>query len=141
MPMLHKMTFGLALLAGLGLAAATPAIAQQVEPNREGLASAALVSGDTSAAIEMLRSQLRQHPNDPAVMINLGIALAQTGSEAEARVLFENALTSRDVIELDTADGRTTNSRKLARLAINMLETGEFRPLPAVNQQLTLSEQ
>lgn len=141
MTLSHKTTYCFSLIAALGLASAAPAIAQQAEPNSEGLASAALVSGETSAAIETLRGELRQHPSDPAVMINLGIALAQTGQETEARELFENALNSRKVIELDTADGRTTDSRRLARLAINMLEAGEFRTFPAATEQLSLSAQ
>jgi len=134
----NKITFGFALMAGVGFVSATPAIAQQSEADSEGLASTALVGGNTTVAIDMLKKELRQYPNDPALMINLGIALAQSGKEAEARVQFNSALASNEVIELDTANGRTTDSRKLARKAIAMLERGDFRPVPLQSDRLTL---
>jgi hypothetical protein len=38
------------------------------------------------------------------------------------------------VVELDTADGSATDSRRLARKALKMLERGEFR---SRSEQLT----
>jgi len=83
---------------------------------------------------------LKAYPNDPALRINLGIAHAQAGNETEAREQFEAAIASREVLELDTADGRTTNSRRLARQAMAMLKRGEFRPASAPGEQLTLRD-
>ncbi|MDT8280886.1 MAG: hypothetical protein RQ806_10115, partial [Erythrobacter sp.] len=62
------------------------------------------------------------------------------GNEAKARAAFESALASREVIELDTADGTTTDSRRLARKAIRMLNRGEFRPANMRSEQLTYRE-
>lgn len=125
---LSKMTkVSAAMIAAIGLGSAVPAFAQNVEPSDAGLASASLANGEVAKAIQMLEAELKEYPNDPALLINLGIAHAQTGNEAGARDLFVAAMASREVIELDTANGRTTDSRKLARLAIAMLERGEFR--------------
>ncbi|MBU7581109.1 MAG: tetratricopeptide repeat protein, partial [Porphyrobacter sp.] len=77
------------------------------------------------------------NPHDAAVLINLGIAYAQAGHDAKARAAFEQALACHEVIELDTADGSATDSRRLARKAIKMLERGEFRPAAARAGQLT----
>ena len=135
---LSNMTkFGIAALMGLSMAGAAPAFAQKEANEDAWLASASLADGEAVKAIGMLEAQLKQSPGDPALLINLGIAHAQTGNEAEAREQFDAALASRDVIELDTADGRTTNSRRLARQAIAMLERGEFRPAA---DQLTLRD-
>ena len=70
-------------------------------------------------------------------LINLGIAYAQRGDDAKARAAFEAALTCHEVVDLDTADGSTTDSRRLARRAIRMLERGEFRPATLRTEQLT----
>jgi Tfp pilus assembly protein PilF len=77
------------------------------------------------------------NPHDAAVLINLGIAYAQAGDDAKARAAFEQALACHEVIELDTADGTATDSRRLARKAIRMLDRGEFRPANARGNQLT----
>jgi Flp pilus assembly protein TadD len=119
---------GLSLAAALGLALGAPALAQNGGAGDEGLAAASLAEGDADRAISMLESQLAQYPGDPALLINLGIAHAQNGDEAKARSHFEAALTSGEIVELEIANGRTTDSRRLARQAIVMLERGEFRP-------------
>lgn len=131
---------GFTFIAGLGLIAASPALAQASGADDANLASATLADGETNAAIRMLEAQLKSAPGDPALLINLGIAHAQNGNDAEALKQFEAALTSRDVVELDTANGRTTNSRRLARKAIAMLERGEFRPAPSQADQLSLRD-
>ncbi|KEO90188.1 hypothetical protein EH31_08845 [Erythrobacter longus] len=143
MTLLQPTKLRLALIAAIGLGSVVPvapAFAQSDNVGGEGLASAALVDGNASTAIELLQSELKEAPQDPAILINLGIAYAQTGNEAEARSHFEAALTSRQVIELDTANGRTTDSRRLARQAISMLDRGEFRPLARQTDQLTLRQ-
>lgn len=143
MTLLRPTKLRLAIIAAIGLGAVAPAgaaFAQNGSAGGEGLASAALVDGNALTAIELLQSELKASPQDPAILINLGIAYAQTGDEAEARTHFEAALTSRQVIELDTANGRTTDSRRLARQAISMLDRGEFRPLARQTDQLTLRQ-
>jgi tetratricopeptide (TPR) repeat protein len=112
--------FALALMA----ANPVPVAAMAEAPE---LAARPLAAGQSSAAIATLEKASVAMPHDPALLINLGIAYAQSGEEAKAKAAFEQALACREVIELDTADGTTTDSRRLARRAIRMLERGEFR--------------
>ena len=92
------------------------------------LASHHLADGRTTNAITTLEEQVAASPNDPALLINLGIAHAHKGHDEEARALFERALVSPNPVELETADGAATDSRRLARKAIRMLDRGEFGP-------------
>lgn len=143
MTLLQPTKLRLAVIAAIGLgsvAPVAPAFAQSESAGGAGLASTALADGKALTAIELLQTELKESPQDPAILINLGIAYAQTGSEAEARTHFEAALTSRQVIELDTANGRTTDSRRLARQAISMLDRGEFRPSARQTDQLSLRQ-
>jgi Tfp pilus assembly protein PilF len=87
-----------------------------------------LTQGRREQAMVMLEKASAADPHDAAVLINLGIAYAQMGEEAKARAAFEQALACHDVVELETADGSATDSRRLARKAIKMLERGEFQP-------------
>lgn len=111
------------------LVAATPSADAYVSKMAEApeLAAQTLAAGRASEALATLENAVAVDPHDPAVLINLGIAYAQAGDETKARAAFQQALTCQEVIELDTADGATTDSRKLARKAIRMLERGEFR--------------
>ncbi|MHA7819696.1 MAG: hypothetical protein ACX930_08645 [Erythrobacter sp.] len=121
------------LVAGLA-----PVAAQQVVSSDAGLAADTIADGRTMQAIAQLEAELELYPGDPAVLINLGIAHAQSGNETEARLNFEAAMRSRDVVELETANGRTTDSRRLARHALTMLDRGEFKPEPRTPSQFTL---
>ncbi|MEM7781016.1 MAG: tetratricopeptide repeat protein [Pseudomonadota bacterium] len=137
-----KHTFGLAGIAALGLCLGAPLAAQNA-PSGEvsedaDLAADTLSEGQTAAAITMLEAELEQAPGDPALLINLGIAHAQTGNAGEARANFEAAMRSRTVVELETANGTTTDSRRLARRALSMLERGAFRQ--ESSSQLTLRD-
>lgn len=126
--------------AALVAFAAAPIAAQTATPTDASLAADTLTDGRTMQAIDQLKAELDLHPNDPAIMINLGIALAQSGREADARASFEAAMRSRDVIELETANGTTTDSRRLARHALAMLDRGEFRPARRTSEQFTLRD-
>ncbi|MBA4768637.1 MAG: hypothetical protein H2049_13530, partial [Porphyrobacter sp.] len=79
-------------------------------------------------------------PGDAAVLINLGIAYARMGDETRARDAFRQALACEEVVELETADGLATDSRRLARKALKMLERGEFRAAAASAEQLTFRD-
>ena len=94
----------------------------------QNLASNQLADGRTTNAISALEGRVAASPNDPALLINLGIAHAQKGQDDKARALFERALVSPNPVELETADGAATDSRRLARKAIRMLDRGEFAP-------------
>jgi tetratricopeptide (TPR) repeat protein len=135
--------FALALFAApvpqmaMTSAPAVPLAAAAAAPE---LAVQPLVAGRSEQALATLEKASAADPHDAAVLINLGIAYAQAGDEAKARAAFEQALACDEVIELDTADGTSTDSRRLARKAIKMLERGEFRPVPARAGQLTLRD-
>lgn len=103
------------------------------------LASESLAAGRKAEALATLTRAVAEDPNDPAILINLGIALAQQGDDAQALAAFEQALSIRPV-DLDIADGTSTDSRRLARKAIRMLERGEFRVVAARKDQLTLRD-
>lgn len=111
-------------LAVLAPAPATPAMMLAEAPE---LAARTLAAGRADEALATLERASLADPHDPAVLINLGIAYARAGDEAKARAAFVRALACENVIELDTADGSTTDSRRLARKAMRMLGRGEFR--------------
>lgn len=123
--------------------AASPASAQETQATvgaeASGLAAETLADGKATQAIKFLKAELEQSPGDPALLINLGIAQAQSGQEEQARVSFEAALAAREVVDLETANGRFTDSRRLARQAIAMLDRGDFSPMPR-GDQLTLRD-
>jgi len=116
---------------------AVPAAAMTEAPE---LAAHTLASGRAEQALATLEKASAADPHDAAVLINLGIAYAQAGDDVKARAAFEQALACHEVIELDTADGTATDSRRLARKAIKMLERGEFRPSATAASQLTMRE-
>jgi predicted Zn-dependent protease len=118
------------------LAAPAPATLQLGEAPE--LAARTLAAGRSDEARTTLERASLADPHDPAVLINLGIAYAQAGDEAKARAAFAKALACEEVIELDTADGGTTDSRRLARKALRMLDRGEFRADAGRTGQLTM---
>jgi Flp pilus assembly protein TadD len=91
------------------------------------LAASSLVAGRSEEAIRVLEKARNADANDPAVLINLGIAYAQLGRDAQARALFNEALAARAVFDLAISNGRTADSRQIARTALRMLDRGEFR--------------
>lgn len=122
----------LALVTALPLPVAAPALSEAPE-----LAAQPLAAGRADQALATLEKASAADPHDAAVLINLGIAYAQGGDEAKARAAFEQALACHEVVELDTADGTATDSRRLARKALKMLDRGEFRSDFTRNDRLT----
>lgn len=125
--------FAMALMAATPQAADTGAALASAGESGE-LAAQTLAAGREDEALAVLQRASAADPHDPAVLINLGIAYAHKGEDAKARAAFEAALTCHEVVELDTADGSATDSRRLARKALRMLDRGEFRPR---SEQLT----
>ena len=129
-------------LFAMALMAATPQpatpVAALAEPQQGGeLAAQTLAAGHRDEALAVLQRAAATDPHDAAVLINLGIAYAHKGDDAKARAAFEAALACHEVVELDTADGSATDSRRLARKALRMLERGEFRSDAPRSEQLT----
>ncbi len=113
--------------------------AMHVEPAGD-LAAAPILARRTEEAIAILEQSRLSKPEDPAVLINLGIAYAHIGREAEARALFAQALAARGSLDLAISSGDVADSRLLARRAIRMLDRGEFRSQPQSASQLTLRD-
>lgn len=130
----------LAVFAATPLAAPTaiiPAASLQSSGAAGDLAAQPLAAGRAEEALVALQRASTANPDDAALLINLGIAYAHQGDDAQARSAFKAALACDDVVELSTADGTATDSRRLARKALRMLERGEFRPAGERGEQLT----
>lgn len=124
------LAWALAAAGSIAVVTAAPAAAQRLAAETE-LAGDSIARGDTTSAIAALEIQRHASPDDPALLINLGIAYAHIGKEDKAREMFDAALTSDQPVELETADGKSTDSRRLARKAMAMLARGEFRVTPS----------
>ena len=85
-----------------------------------------LVAGRDRAAVEAIEACAELEEDDPARLINHGIALARMGQFAEARADFEAAAEASSGIELETAGGQWVDSRRLARRALAALDRGDF---------------
>ncbi len=85
-----------------------------------------LARGLNEAAIERIEANGDLAADDPARLINLGIAHAREGRADEARALFRAALRDAESVRLETATGDWRDSRTLARIALRMLDDGEF---------------
>ncbi len=109
-------------LAGQGVAAAGEAPEATYQVGYEQL-----VDGNNRAAIETIQANEEIANDDPARLINLGIALARTGDFDAARRHFEAARDHEERFELETASGDWVDSRTLARKGLAMLERGEFQ--------------
>lgn len=89
-----------------------------------------LSAGRNEAAIARIEANPDLAENDPARLINLGIAHAREGRADAARTLFRAALRARDSVQLETATGTWIDSRDLARTAMAMLDQGAFQTGP-----------
>lgn len=85
-----------------------------------------LRDGRNEAAIQTISLREAMEADDPARMINLGIAYARQGDSKTARNLFQAAANSDNRMDLETADGQWRDSRYIARKAMAMLDRGEF---------------
>lgn len=126
--------FAIAMIAATPLAG-SPAVNLQQTQQGSGLAAESLAAGQQDEALAILIRAHEADPSDPAVLINLGIAYAHQGDDVRARAAFEKALAIAEPMELETASGDVTDSRRLARKALKMLDRGEFQPTTG---QLTL---
>lgn len=104
------------------------AMAQAQAPVADGFGQQALVDGRDTAAIAAIMNNDSVENDDPARLINLGIAYARQGDATLARQLFEGVRDNRNRVELETARGEWVDSRRLASQALAMLERGEFAP-------------
>lgn len=95
------------------------------QPAVTDVGHAQLVAGNNDAAITVINRQ-PDSGDDPARLINLGVAYARIGDAARARAMFRAAHTAPERVELETAAGEWVYSRVLARRGLAMLDSGEF---------------
>ena len=104
------------------------ALALLFQPAAPGVdvAYPSLAQGLDQQAIELIEANDALETDDPARLINLGIAHARKGDEVRARLYFQAAIDSRERYDLETVEGSWVDSRALARRAMKMLDRGEF---------------
>ncbi|HAU22432.1 MAG TPA: hypothetical protein DCS24_07530 [Erythrobacter sp.] len=100
------------------------ALSLQAPAQSSDVAYASMRTGDDRQAISELESRTE---NDPAKLINLGIAYARSGNEVLAREYFEAAAANPVRYNLETANGEWVDSRRLAKKALRRLDRGDFR--------------
>lgn len=64
--------------------------------------------------------------DDPATLINLGVAFARAGQTEAALQVLNAAVQSETRYRLETANGDWVDSRRLALKVIGMIDNGEF---------------
>lgn len=109
-------------IAAIALLAQAPIVVT----GEHGVGYEPLMDGDAPAAIAEIEANQTLEANDPARLINLGVAYAWTGQTAKARESFETAMRNGERMTLETSDGEWTDSRHLARLALKKLDNGDL---------------
>lgn len=84
-----------------------------------------IANGNFDAALEVLETAHADSPHDPATLINLGSVHQQLGNMQEARLYYVAALESSTRYDMELADGRWIDSRRVATMALGTLE--EYR--------------
>lgn len=107
-------------LATVALAACSTMPGASVEAGYPtgSLAVAAIERGDWNAAERLLTEDRQIDRDSPARLINLGRVYAATGRTDEAILIWQRALAAPVHAEVQTADGRTTRTDRIAREAI-----------------------
>jgi cytochrome c-type biogenesis protein CcmH/NrfG len=109
------------IVSALFLAQGVPFAAVE-EPAPADVAYEELAAGRTEGAIASLETSLKETPDDPALLINLGTAYARAGRMDDARDAFRAAIAAEDRYRVQLADGSWEDSRKVARLALDSLD-------------------
>ncbi|MDG2533112.1 tetratricopeptide repeat protein [Sphingomonas sp. HITSZ_GF] len=92
---------------------ALAALPAQAQSDNGDLASAAIVRGDLGQAERQLTAELRSNPSAPELLLNLAAIYASTGRSADARILYRQVLSQKDV-EMDVAANRVSMSHAIA---------------------------
>lgn len=95
-------------------------------PAAPDVASEDLLAQENETAIERIEANDRLDGDDPARLINLGIAHAREGREDEARNMFRAVARSEATMRLELAGGEWIDSGDLARRALRLLDSGAF---------------
>jgi hypothetical protein len=117
----RKMALGITV-AALALMQTSVATTDTVD-----VAFDAMAAQHNDVAIETIEANPALDPNDPARLINLGVAYAREGRVALARELLTTAAQTETRYRLETASGEWVDSRWLAMRALAALDKGELR--------------
>lgn len=109
-------------IAALALMAQAPIVVT----GESGVGFDALMDGENAAAIAEIEANKALDAEDPARLINLGVAYARQGHTVKARELFQAAMQGEERLTLETSEGAWKDSRHLAKLALEKLDRGEF---------------
>ena len=116
---------GSMILASAALASATVPV--EVSAPRAEAADVAfdeLRAGQAQAAIQRIRANRAVEADDPSALSTLGAAHARSGQAEQARGYYLAAVASRQRYDVELADGRWMDSRRAARLAIELQAKG-----------------
>jgi tetratricopeptide (TPR) repeat protein len=108
--------------AALAATPAVPAAEDNANAQASGAAYSELAKSRSEAAIARILASEEFDRNDPATLINLGVAYERIGQKDRALAMYRAAIASPDRYDLQLADGRWMDSRAAARLAANALE-------------------
>ncbi len=114
------------LAASLLLAQASTATLYSDNAEQTDASYEQLAAGEAQAAIVRLEAALAENPGDPALLINLGSAYAETGDLDRAANAYRAAESSEERYRLELADGQWVDSRTAARRALQTLEARGF---------------
>jgi len=116
------MTGMIAIAALLSAQAGIATQAPQQGTEQRDVAYEELAAGQTDLAISRIEAQLKENPDDPALLINLGSAYAYKGQFEMAAEYYDRAARSDVRYRMELADGNWVDSRRAARLALASIE-------------------
>lgn len=126
--MSHLPLVAAALLAQAAFVA--PATGHQAPADSGGYSDVAyseLAAGKARTALAKLEQGGAARSQDPATLINLGSAYAETGQTGRAMAIYQAAIQSPQRYDLQMADGSWVDSREAARMAVRRLLASSAR--------------
>jgi thioredoxin-like negative regulator of GroEL len=108
------------VLAALPLMLAAPSAFAQ-----DRVASAAITSGDYAGAEKALQAKLRKSPDQPELLLNLAAVYLSTGRDAQARAVYAQVLSQRDVL-MDVSQTRSLGAHAVAMNGLKRLQATQL---------------
>ena len=121
--------FGSIILMSVALAGSTAVELSATRPEPIDVGYEDLRAGSAEAAIQRIQSNRLLPADDPSALINLGAAHARVGNLEEAHSYYIAAIASRDRYDVQLGDGRWMDTRRAARMAIELQQRGTILAL------------